>query len=316
MSIDFDDISIMSSDEILELLDRKRRTAAKQSKENAELESAFESIRPRVENVVEKIEIDEEEEIESQEVDFEKDVKEYLEDFKKLDNYSRKSIEAILPSYDDYNYEKILMRLMAEVTRSIKNEKEFLMALGSDMTVLELKELKDKIVSLNEIRCTLKDILFEEIDENKLEKTKNKLIFVPIKNGGKVRIFDELKDIPEEMYEGFIELFDSIKDGTFRNCRKFYNNENLKNAYEVKGHQIRVVYQRLSKDCYAIISMFIKKTQNDNGYRRTLELKYGEYLSMENELREKTKDPAFILKNQEYEDELYSILSRNKGDIK
>ena len=185
----------------------------------------------------------------------------------------------------------------------------------------ELEEYKTELLGSIEKRNLLKDILFTKIDEEEDQVDKsNKLIFMPIKGSDKIRIFDELKDIPQEECEGFIELFESIKNGTFKNIRRFVNNEALNGALEVKGYQVRILFQRLSSDCYVIISMFIKKTQNDSGYRNAIKNKYAEFKNIEKSLKESIKDPLFIKKNKEIEDEVFKILNNNKiedkGDIK
>lgn len=317
MSIDSEDIEWMTSTEIIELLDRKRRKTDALRKENKELESAFKSAVSKVTMASENIQIQEEKKTEVEDNDFEKEFEFYFSEFKKLKEHTKESIEEVLPPRNNYYYEKIIMRIIAEISRDIKGYREILLTFGSDMDKEELEEYRNEIVFNNAVRLILKDILFTEEKEVEVEH-KNKLIFVPIKSTGKIRVFDELKDIPSEEYEGFIELFESIKDGTFKNSKRFYNNDNLKGALEVKGHQIRIVYQRLSKDCYAIVSIFMKKTQNNDGYRKAVEAKFTEFKTMEKELKESIKDPKFLEKHQKYEEELFEKLgaSKDKGENK
>lgn len=313
MSIDFDNFLYMSSSEMIEFLDMKRRKADVQRKENKELESVLKSIKSVSPKISEDIQIDEKKQ--ETENDFEKEFEYYFSEFKKLKEYTIESIIGILPSPNSYNYEKIIMRIIAEISRDIKGYREILMKYGSNMDKDELEEYRNEIVFNNAIRLVLKDILFTE-EKQEVVENKNKLIFVPIKNTGKIRVFDELKDIPSEEYEGFIELFESIKDGSFKNVRRFTNNDNLSGALEVKGHQIRVVYHRLSKDCYAIISIFMKKTQNNDSYRKAVEAKFMEYKTIEKELKESIKDSKFLEKHQKYEEELFEILGSSKTNGK
>ena len=312
MSIDSEDIEWMTSAEIIELLDRKRRRADALRKENKELESAFKSAVSKVTMSSENIQIQEEKKTEVEDNDFEKEFEFYFSEFKKLKEHTKESIEEVLPTRSNYNYERIIMRIIAEISRDIKGYREILLTFGSDMDKEELEEYRNEIVFNNAVRLILKDILFTEEKEEATVEKQNRLIFVPIKSTGKIRVFDELKDIPSEEYEGFIELFESIKDGTFKNSKRFYNNDNLKGASEVKGHQIRIVYQRLSKDCYAIVSIFMKKTQNNDGYRKAVEAKFTEFKTMEKELKESIKDPKYLEKNEEYEYELFKKLKYDK----
>lgn len=242
--------------------------------------------------------------------DFEEEVKYYLSDFLNIKEFSREAFEAVLPSRSNYNYAKILLRIMAEITHDIIDIKNIICS-NSDMNNEELEEFIQELESLDDKRYILKEILLTE-EKTEVLENKNNLIFLPIVGTNEVRIFDELKYIPQEKYAGFLELFQSIKNGTFKNVRRFVNNSEYSGMIEVKGHQVRVAFQRLSNDCYAIISMFVKKSQNSYGYRVSLANRYSEYKLIENELREKVKDPKFILENREYEDKLFSILSNEK----
>ena len=310
MSIDFNNMEDMSIDEILSFLDAKRISADKKREEIKKLRSAIESTkivkRDTFEDVISEnnigvVECDD---------DFDKEVEFYLSDFLDLKVYDKESIEDVLPSRSNYNYERIVLRIMAEITHDIKDIREIIIS-DSVMDKDDLEEYKEELLSLTNKRDTLREILLyeeDEIDNNK----QNTLIFLPIKGTEEFRIFDELKSIPQEEYAGFLELFESIKNGTFKNIRRFINNKSLNGAIEVKGHHIRVVFQRLSKDCYGIVSMFMKKTQNNNEYRSTLINRYTEFKSMEKELKEKIKDQDFILKNKQLEEKLFAILSSSK----
>ncbi len=321
MSINFNNMEDMSVEEVISFLDLKRKQADMKREEIKKLKSAIESTKINITESFEEV-LEKEEIIDNDEdKDFEKEVEYYLAEFLNLHSYDKESIEDVLPSRNNYNYEKIILRIMAEVTHDIKDIKEIIITDSNSMEKSELEEYKTELLGSIEKRNLLKDILFTKIDEEEDQVDKsNKLIFMPIKGSDKIRIFDELKDIPQEECEGFIELFESIKNGTFKNIRRFVNNEALNGALEVKGYQVRILFQRLSSDCYVIISMFIKKTQNDSGYRNAIKNKYAEFKNIEKSLKESIKDPLFIKKNKEIEDEVFKILNNNKiedkGDIK
>ena len=315
MSIDSDNIEGMSIDEMISLLDRKRRTAEIKREEIKKLSSAIKSIETnKTETSEEVLDIDFNDEVE--EDNFEEEVEYYISEFFSLKKYDKDSIIDVLPSPNNYDYERIVLRIIAELTHDIKDLKEIVITDSSNMSIDDLNEYKDEIISSYNKVSILKEILFTEEKTEEQEDKKNKLIFVPIKGSEKIRVFEELKDVPDEECEGFIELLESIKNGTFKNIRRFVNNESLNGALEVKGYQVRILFQRLSKDCYAIISMFIKKQQNDSGYRKSLKLKYIEYKDMEKSLKESIKDPDFMKKQQEYEEELFKRLGNDKGGVK
>ena len=317
MSINFNNMEDMSVEEVISFLDLKRKQADTKREEIKKLRSAIESTKLNITESIEKVEKEEVIKYTDDDNDFEKEVEYYLSEFLNLKEYTKESIEKVLPSRNNKKKKKIILRIMAEVTHDIKDIKEIIITDSSSMDISELEEYKSELLESIEKRNLLKEILFTKIDEEEevIDKS-NKLIFVPIKNSDKVRIFDELKDIPQEEYEGFIELFESIKNGSFKNIRRFVNNEALNGALEVKGYQVRILFQRLSKDCYAIISAFIKKTQNDSGYRNAIKNKYAEYKNIEKNLKESIKDPTFIKKNKEIEDEVFRILSNGKSDDK
>lgn len=317
MGIDYNNMADMSIEEVIAFLDLKRKQADIKREEIKKLRSAIESTKIKITEPSEKVEENIVINSNEEDSDFEEEIEYYLSEFLNLKDYSIESIEDVLPSHNNYNYERIVLRIMAEITHDIKDINEIIITDSSSMDKTELEEYKEELSTSLEKRSLLKKILFTKIDEEEdnIDRS-NKLIFVPIKNSDKVRIFDEIKDVPEEEREAFIELFESIKNGTFKNIRRFVNNEALNGALEVKGYQVRILFQRLSKDCYAIISMFVKKTQNDSGYRNAIKQKYAEYKTIEKSLKESIQDPEFIKKNKEIEDEVFRLLSNDKNDDK
>lgn len=317
MGIDYNNMADMSIEEVIAFLDLKRKQADIKREEIKKLRSAIESTKIKITEPSEKVEENIVINSNEEDSDFEEEVEYYLSEFLNLKDYSIESIEDVLPSHNNYNYERIVLRIMAEITHDIKDINEIIITDSSSMDKTELEEYKEELSTSLEKRSLLKKILFTKIDEEEdnIDRS-NKLIFVPIKNSDKLRIFDEIKDVPEEEREAFIELFESIKNGTFKNIRRFVNNEALNGALEVKGYQVRILFQRLSKDCYAIISMFVKKTQNDSGYRNAIKQKYAEYKTIEKSLKESIQDPEFIKKNKEIEDEVFRLLSNDKNDDK
>jgi hypothetical protein len=257
----------------------------------------------------------ENEETVDEEDDFKDEADYYVSEYKALKGNIEDGIDDILPTRSNYNYKKIIMRLMLIPANVIKEINEIIADEESTLSVSELKELKDEIISLNKEISILRSKLKEDTDTSVSVKKENKLIFVPTSSGN-IRVFDELKSIPEEYYEGFLGLFNSIKDGSFKNIRKFENNNKLNGLVEVKDFKIRVAFQRISKDTYVIVSMFMKKSQRDKGYRKGLEFKYSEYKQIADKLKKNSLDEEFMKQQKEYELELFRILSGEKDNGK
>lgn len=197
---------------------------------------------------------------ELKDTDFENEVDYYYALIKELgeENLEEKLIE-ILPSRKNYHYEKILFRIRAEIMRNIKGIKDLFNEEGisleetpafKDEVTLELKKL-DIIIKEQQTKETLSE---EYIDKN------NNLILAPT-TGGNIRILDEIEKIDTEYYERFYKLLNSIKDGTFKNVRRFLNYDDLAGLCEVKDFKVRVLFKRLDKNSYAIISAFVKKNR-------------------------------------------------------
>lgn len=79
------------------------------------------------------------------------------------------------------------------------------------------------------------------------------------------KIISDLKDIPEEYYENIINLINGFKYGTLPNgsIKMLKNNENLKDVFEIKGYQTRILFKQIKDNIYCILGMFNKKSDND-----------------------------------------------------
>ena len=236
----------------------------------------------------------------------------YVSEFKKLDWRNIKDkIDDVLPVPDSYNYTSVILRLILEISKDIKDINEIITEEVDTLTDEELKEYKDEVLALNNTISILKGKLEE--DTNIIESTvaENRIVFTPT-GLGNIRVFDELKDIPQEYYEGFLGLFKSIKNGSFKNFRRFEYNNKLAGLMEVKDFQKRVAFVRISENIYLIVSMFVKKNQNNNGYRKALEAKYAESKSMIDTIKKNIENEEFMHLQKEYELELFRLLSGEK----
>lgn len=247
--------------------------------------------------------------------DFENEVDYYYSALKELtlENIEEK-LPDVLPSRKNYQYKRILYRIKAEIMKNLKDIIDFLQEEG---LILETASDFKEEISLEQKRLTLiterlkekeETIIQEELPEN------NNLIFVPT-TGGNIRILDEIDHIDADYYERFLGLFQSIKDGTFKNVQRFSRNSDLAGLCEVKDFKTRVIFVRLSKNSYALISAFIKKSDNDKGYRNMLASRYSDYQNIEDSLINNLDNEEFINLHKQYEEELFNKLSPGKKDL-
>lgn len=242
--------------------------------------------------------------------DFENEVEYYYSAIKELslDNLEEQMLDS-LPSRKNYQYQRILLRIKAEIMRNIKDLKDFLRE--EKISLVDALELKDEFllekekISIIDQQLRAKQLGLEE----ETISEENNLIFVPT-TGGNIRVLEEIDRIDPEYYDRFNGLFQSIKDGTFKNVKRFSRNSDLAGLCEVKDFKTRVVFKRLNKNTYAIISAFIKKADSDKGYRNMLSSRYKDYQSMEQSLIENSGKEEFIDLNHQYEEELFTRLGQ------
>ena len=232
----------------------------------------------------------------------------YLLSYRQLsEDFTKEEINEILPKKKNPKFKDILLRLSLESVKEIKEVKELL---REEEISLEEKELCNKIIeSENKKIDYIKSKLIvsdkEEIEE---QEEKNNIVLVPMLSGN-IRIIDDLEHIPNDYYEGFKDLINSIIDGTFKNVKTFSNNEGLIGISEVKSFKIRVVFKRLNDNTYALITAFMKKWDNDKLYQESLISKVKEYYLIESELKKLINDHEFMEENEKNVQQLWNVLS-------
>lgn len=238
---------------------------------------------------------------------FEDEIEYYISSMKEItaDNIDSE-IEDVLPVRKNPNYRTILYRLKLEALRNIREIEELFeeadetedLTIFKDEVILEQRKISyiDKALTQQKSSGATQE-----------QEEKNNIVFVPT-SGGSIRVLDEMERIPQEYQAGFKELFDSIQDGTFKGIKKFKNNNALNGIIEVKGFQVRVVFARLNKNTYALITAFIKKCDNDNGYVSVLKQKVADYRTISEQLKKNLSNPEFMDQQREYKEELYRLL--------
>ena len=173
-------------------------------------------------------------------------------------------IESSLPNPNTGDYKTIVLRLKLKLLKSIKETADFISECREEFDDEDLEEYKEEIRLCSKKLEILKSESNEEVSENKTS-TKNNFFF-PVSSMGNIRVVDEIEKISKsspEFCSEFVELFQSIQDGSFKRVKRFLNNNKLVGISEVRGFKPRVVFDRIGKNDYAIITAFLKKCDND-----------------------------------------------------
>ena len=258
----------------------------------------------------EEPELIEEELIEEEEEEYLYYYNNISEDLKKskTDDERLIAISENLPSIENGNYANIINRIKLEYMKEIYELEE----LKKDETEQEfIEELNVEQNSIYKLLELLKQAQVQKVtdDTNKPVKTKNKLVFLKTHSGSTYAESD-LYQVPEEYYESFKGLLLSIEEGTFKNVKQFSKNNNLlKGISEVKDFKTRILFERISKDTYVIIDIFMKKTDNDYGYRNSMATRVDHYRKNKATIIELIKDKAYMKQEQEIRDNLIKGLT-------
>ena len=215
-------------------------------------------------------------------------------------------IESSLPNPNTGDYKTIVLRLKLKLLKSIKETADFISECREEFDDEDLEEYKEEIRLCSKKLEILKSESNEEVSENKTS-TKNNFFF-PVSSMGNIRVIDEIEKISKsspEFCSEFVELFQSIEDGSFKRVKRFLNNNKLVGISEVRGFKPRVVFDRIGKNDYAIITAFLKKCDNDRGYKDSLELKIQKYMSQRDNIVKRLNNPEYRALNEQYTNELF-----------
>ena len=316
--LDLDDE--ISSEEIFEVISKNHKTSMLMDKEVKKLKE----LSSNKDKKVEKASQTSEKEMMCNDVD---EVNSELDD--KVDYYNylissiddcddlKEQIESSLPNPNTSDYKMIVLRLKLKLLKRIKETADFIAECREEFDDDDLEEYKEEIRLCSKKLEILKSESNEEINENKIS-TKNNFFF-PISSMGNIRVIDEIEKISKsgpEFCSEFLELFQSIQDGSFKRVRKFLNNNKLVGISEVRGFKPRVVFDRIGKNDYAIITAFLKKCDNDKGYKESLELKIQKYMSQRDNMIKNLNNSEYRTLNEQYTNELFEKLGYNNENSK
>ena len=239
-------------------------------------------------------------------------------DFNEKENLNER-IMMSLPSIKNGNFQTIIYGINAEILKNINEIKRFIEEEKESFTKEDLQEFRNdilenqrKIMLINQaINCSLNY-------ENKTikEETPNKIVFLNTTSGN-VYALKDIKSIDKEYFERFNGLFNSIEDGTFKNIKYLdSNNPNVAGVTEVRDFKTRIVFDRINSKTYAIIAVFIKKSDNDTGYLDFLERRVATYREQKESIISKIKNIDYMLEQQEILKQIYEkIRPKELSDI-
>lgn len=241
--------------------------------------------------------------------EFEEEVDYYFSQVKELTSDNLDEIADALPNRKNYDYERIARRIQAELMKNIKELRDFIAteSLTREDTEEFTIEINSELAKISAISKELAKTEEEELSAEE-EQIPNTLIFVPT-SGGNIRVQDEIEHIDQAYYKRFETLLSSIKDGTFKGVKKMHGE--LAGLTEVKDRPsgARITFMRLDKKTYAIISAFVKKSDNNNGYQKMVANHYQTYLTAEDNLKKAIQNPEFVSMHQDIERQIFQTLN-------
>lgn len=220
-----------------------------------------------------------------------------------------KLIKENLPSKNNPNCFKIISRMMAEILKEIMEYEEIKSdSIGEEEIIEETQKLIDLDKrKINFIRNA------EEKSKNEDEVKENNLYFLKTTSGN-IYCLNDLDKIKNEYYEGFEELFKSIKDGTFKGAKRLNSNNNKTSSLsEVRGFKTRVLFDKLDENTYIIIMCAVKKCDYDNGYKKSLETRSLTYRAMKPKLISQKDSKEYKDENKDIEKKLFLKLEDRMG---
>ena len=231
----------------------------------------------------------------------------YLLAYMNLDeDFTESDLISILPSVDDVYYKQILLRLHAESLKTINMCYEILE--NESNSTNDIKGFNNLIKSEERKIAYLKELISKSHSiTDKTVSPKNKLIIIPSPSEN-YRILDDLKEIDFSYYERFNEILRSIENGTFKGRKSFTNNSELNGLCEVRGYQVRIPYISFGNNYYGIFIAFIKKSDNDRGYRENLIRRYSDAKRVVPKIKLLLNNQEFLEQNDLYVSEMFNIL--------
>ena len=174
---------------------------------------------------------------------------------------------AVLPNKSFSNFNEIMKGIIKLLTKEIKsNMSSFSREKDEDMKLLYKEEIADLQRKLKICEQVLQSsfIIEDEVSKTIDDKQKNIIIFGTSPAGNVSFLSDLRRDVDPHYYDDVITLLESFKNGTSSNnpdtIKRFTGSNNkLQGIYELKGYQIRIIFQPLENNIIYVSMVRIKK---------------------------------------------------------
>lgn len=220
-------------------------------------------------------------------------------------------LSEMLPVKTNPNYYKLYLRILAELNKEeifYRTEIEENKDIESKET---LKSYYDELLIINEKKNLIKEIHNNrelETEKEIQERPNNKLVFLN-SMGDRIYALDDIELIPNDFYDKIAELLNSIINGTFKNVRYFHStNDKLNGVIEVKDFKTRVLFDRVGPHTYAIIAIFLKKSDKDKAYMEFLANRVQTYRNRKNIIISNLEDYDYMEEQSRIEKDLFNII--------
>ena len=213
-----------------------------------------------------------------------------------------------LPKPSNPQYYLLMNLILAECLKDMKEIEEFLQEeeLSEEERMEFLNELKEKRIRFSKI-MEYRD----HKEELEVEEKENQFLYLESFYGNTYALSD-IKKIDVKFYDVFLELLESIQNGTFKNIKAFQNNQKLNGLLEVKGFQERIVFKRMSESVFAIIYIFVKKDKYDGGYAISLKNRADHFWSQFETLKRLANDEAYLEEQSKITEEIKRVLKKGE----
>lgn len=174
----------------------------------------------------------------------------------------------------------------------------------------EKKEFKQNIINILELIQWLRNYQLQKdnSETTKETATPNNLIFLTSPSG-RIFPYDQLEKEPIESYDNFKEGFLSIQNGTFKGFKYLH-----KKLFEVRVNDIRIIFVRINKNTYLIVSCFNKDFYTNNKYTEDLN-RFSNHMQ---QIKEKyialANNPYFLQEQKQITENIFALLNRNRGE--
>lgn len=207
--------------------------------------------------------------------------------------------------------------LMSGLLQQFMEDRDSLLELHTDdIEVLNEIELLNRKITLCEDKIKEVEMKNNVLNIEDSKEVKRHLIFATTVSGIPF-IQRDLKNIPEEYYDRFIDSLNQLEFGELNtNIEKSKQLIALGDVYEIKRFGFRLVYRFLSSDTVYVMLAFLKKKDNGNGYRNNIRVRDKNTIeqcrSFEDAMKNSMKKELLIMEHEEMEKELISFLEEKR----